>query len=477
MNPPTGSWVVRAGATFAVLVVAFVVIASFVVPPFIAANPQAAIAVPIGTAILVGLGALIALRATRDQQGAVEGVLTTTAPWLPGALAVAIVSLFLLGQPAPYAIGAGLLITAVGWLAIGFLFTQYARVDTAQSRNYAELIDRFTRLQADVGVLAADARVAKFKDEELENAQSAREELRAFVASIGADLGVVKGTTPASGRTWALGTGYIDLWNRLHRAEEALIDLAADPNIIASALHDRLRLDGSSIGHSKELIDRLDAAVKTLRSANTSAAERVEARRELRNGRRDINTYRDGVWDQMLDSRNQLLTRMIFTGAVADLVLVLALVVGADQTVVLGAAAFYLVGAAIGLFSRLQAESSTKSVVDDYGLADARLMVTPLISGLAAIAGVVLTAKLILPGSDVLAPASVDESGKTRTVASEVRTAPELSEIFDLDANAGGLVVAAVFGLTPGLLLERLKSEAEKYKSDLKTSTATDGKQ
>src|SRR5207245_3079761 len=137
---------------------------------------------------------------------------------------------------------------------------------------------------------------------------------------------------------------------RWHRAEEALIDLAADPNIIASALHDRLRLDGSSIGHSKELIDRLDAAVKTLRSANTSAAERVEARRELRSGRRDINTYRDGLWDQMLDARNQLLTQMIFTGAVADLVLVLALVVGADQTVVIGAAAFDADGAAIGAF-------------------------------------------------------------------------------------------------------------------------------
>lgn len=167
---------------------------------------------------------------------------------------------------------------------------------------------------------------------------------------------------------------------------------------------------------------------------------------------------------------------MIFTGLVANVILVLALIVGADQTVILAAAAFYLVGAVIGLFARLQAESSTQSTVDDYGLADARLMVTPLISGLAAIAGVVLTAKLLLPGSDVLAPPVVDDAGKTTTLSGEVRTPADMADIFNLDVNGGAIIVAAIFGLTPGLVLSRLKSEAEKYKSDLQNSTATDGK-
>jgi len=33
-------------------------------------------------------------------------------------------------------------------------------------------------------------------------------------------------------------------------------------------------------------------------------------------------------------------------------------------------------------------------------------------------------------------------------------------------------VLAAVFGLTPSALISRLQSEAEKYKSDLKSSEA-----
>lgn len=474
MNRPVGSWVVRAGMTLAVLVVAIVVIAAFIIPPLVEANPQATIAVPIVVALVLAAAAAIALRATKEQQGAVEGLLASMAPWLPGAVAVTVVGLFLLGQSAPYAIGVGLVTTAVGFLAVAFLFTQYARADTAQPRNYNALKDRFVQLRAAVDVLADPERLDTLTPPEHENASSARAELTTYVESIGSDLGLLPGTTPAFGQSWALGTGYIDLWNRLHRAEEALIDLAFDPNNIAFAANDALRLAGSSIGNGKELARALADAVKTL-EADEDPSHRVRARRVLRMVRHDINAFRDDVWDQMLELRHQLLTRMIFTGLVADIILVLALVAGVDQTAILAASVFYLVGAVIGLFARLQSETSSSSTVDDYGLADARLMVTPLISGLAAIAGVVLTAKLLLPGSDVLAPPVVDSSGKTATLSGEVRTPPELADIFNLDLNGGAVIVAAIFGLTPGLLLERLKSQGEKYKSDLQNSTATDG--
>jgi hypothetical protein len=474
MNRPVGSWVVRARATLAVLVVAIVVIAAFIIPLLVEANPQATIAVFVVVALVLGAAAAIAFRATKEQQGAVEGLLASMAPWLPGAAAVTVVGLFLLGQSAPYAIGVGLVTTAVGFLAVAFLFTQYARADTAQPRNYNALKDRFVQLRAAVDVLAEPERLDTLTPPEQENASSARAELTTYVESIGSDLGLLPGTTPASGQSWALGTGYIDLWNRLHRAEEALIDLASDANNIAFAANDALRLAGSSIGNGKELARALADAVKTL-EADEDPSHRVRARRVLRMIRHDINAFRDDVWDQMLELRHQLLTRMIFTGLVADIILVLALVAGVDQTAILAASVFYLVGAVIGLFARLQSETSSSSTVDDYGLADARLMVTPLISGLAAIAGVVLTAKLLLPGSDVLAPPVVDSSGKTAALSGEVRTPPELADIFNLDLNGGAVIVAAIFGLTPGLLLERLKSQGEKYKSDLQNSTATDG--
>ena len=473
MNPPTISWGLRATALFALLIVGFVAVATQVVPPLIESNPQGATVLALAMIAAVGAAGILALRATAERRGAIEGVLSTLAPWLPGALAVGIVGPFLLGQSASSAIAIGVIATAVGWLVIGFLFAEHARADTAQPRNYATIVDRFTRLRADADVFAAKERLGALQPEALENALSARAELLLYIDALARDLGLA-GTAPASGRTWALGSGYIDLWNRLHRAEEALIDLTSDANVIASALHDGLRLQGSSIGHAKELTSALNDAVKTLRD-DTDIGHRVQARRTLRNIRRDINQFRDDVWDQMLDLRHQLLTRMVFTGVIADIILILALVVGVEAPGILAASAFYLVGAVIGLFARLQAESSTDSTVDDYGLANARLMVTPLISGIAAVAGVVLTAKLLLPGSDVLAPPIVDSSEKTLSLAGEVRTPAEMADIFDLDVNAGGLVVAAIFGLTPGLVLERLKSEAERYKSDLQTSTPTDG--
>jgi hypothetical protein len=54
---------------------------------------------------------------------------------------------------------------------------------------------------------------------------------------------------------------------------------------------------------------------------------------------------------------------------------------------------------------------------------------------------------------------------------------PPLDNIFDLDKNLIGLLVAAVFGLTPGLLFDRLQQQADKYKADLKSSQATEGTQ
>ena len=49
---------------------------------------------------------------------------------------------------------------------------------------------------------------------------------------------------------------------------------------------------------------------------------------------------------------------------------------------------------------------------------------------------------------------------------------PTLSEVFNLEGGQFGLVTAAIFGLTPGLLVERLRNEGEKYKADLQSTGA-----
>jgi hypothetical protein len=50
---------------------------------------------------------------------------------------------------------------------------------------------------------------------------------------------------------------------------------------------------------------------------------------------------------------------------------------------------------------------------------------------------------------------------------------PSLKDIFDLDRYPIALLVAAVFGLTPGLLFDRLLQQAERYKTNLTSSQAT----
>ena len=111
-------------------------------------------------------------------------------------------------------------------------------------------------------------------------------------------------------------------------------------------------------------------------------------------------------------------------------------------------------------------ESQTKAAVEveDYGLSEMRRLSMPGVSGLAAIFGVVLVQLLPLAGSVF-----------TQTPPGNLTT-PSLVGIFDLSSNSKnlvGLLVAAVFGLTPGLLFTRLQQQAENYAADLKTSEAT----
>ncbi len=58
----------------------------------------------------------------------------------------------------------------------------------------------------------------------------------------------------------------------------------------------------------------------------------------------------------------------------------------------------------------------------------------------------------------------------------QAETIPPLADIFNLAKNGFGLLIAAVFGLTPDLLINRLQGQADQYKTDLaQTSVETRG--
>ncbi|HEV8229762.1 MAG TPA: hypothetical protein VGQ86_07375 [Candidatus Limnocylindria bacterium] len=435
-------------------------------------DPLIVVLALIGALVIVALAAIYVSRSDGDT---LQGVLAGTAPWLPGAFAVALVAALMLDQPPAYAVSAAVIVSFLLWLGTGFVLRRSAAVDTAQARNFAELVDRVERLEADAAVLAVDERIGRFKEEMREVAAVAVDHLRRILPAIEAELGVPRGK-PAAGREYVSGTGYISLWNRVHRCEEAVIVFQPVPSVLAAASHDLLRLDGSNMNDRDKLKNLLTEAIKTLESKDLTPGDEARARGDVRTVREAINRYRDQLWDKMVRTKVQLMHTMLLTGATACAALVLAIIAGVEKTPIVGASAFYLVGAVVGLFARLRSESLSLAVIDDYGLGDARLRVTPLLSGLAAIAGVVLMANVLVPATDVVAPATVDDTGKITRVSSEVRPPATLDQVFDLALNPAGLLAAAVFGLTPGLVLDRLKNQADKYKEDLQVSDVTDSK-
>ena len=128
-------------------------------------------------------------------------------------------------------------------------------------------------------------------------------------------------------------------------------------------------------------------------------------------------------------------------------VLVAAIALGATRQN-LAARVYISVGALVGLFAELRSDAKREEAVEDYGLSAVRLRQTALASGLAAVAGVILTA---------IAISTTDSS----------TAGQDLSQIFVAGNGAGQLLIAAVFGLSPHLLIERLTATADQYRKEL----------
>jgi hypothetical protein len=313
------------------------------------------------------------------------------------------------------------------------------------------------------------------------------------------ELGLTQVAEPSS--HWIMATGYPAVWNRLHRADECLFDLEPTATVIGYALYDELRLLGARIPEKDELLSKLRIAVvalepaaarylhqavalpigapgRLLRSTQRGGAEstgvqvRVRGRvlvgsdRELlpratlRQVRHSISEYRDDRREGLVRARNNLFTTVLYTGIIAYLVLGLAVAESVPPRELIAGLSFYLVGATVGLFRHLRSASTRDAIVeDDYGLSTARLLQLPLFSGVAAVSGVTLTA---------LVPALVPSTSGHSEVA------PSLHTIFNLASNQVYLVIAAIFGLTPNLLIHRLEQQAESYKADLKSSEAAE---
>jgi hypothetical protein len=296
--------------------------------------------------------------------------------------------------------------------------------------------------------------------------------------------------------------------------------------VIGEALLDEMRLKGSRIENNEDFLAKLHQCVTAIdpesylyltprtsspsggpgggtnsqaTTSQASSRSQAQARVVLRTIRQAINGYRDDRRAALVRARNRLVWTGTITGVAAFAMLVLAVLVQVRPAAIVAAVVFYLIGAVVGLFNQLRRESRATSAIEDFGLSRARLFYAPLLSGLAGIGGVLVTALLYgaLNGPIISYPAEAFVTAQTATpVATAVGTTgagappsdageasnddedrdvsriPALRSVFDLDANRSGLLLAAVFGLTPDLLVDRLQNRANRFKADLQSSTA-----
>lgn len=172
-----------------------------------------------------------------------------------------------------------------------------------------------------------------------------------------------------------------------------------------------------------------------------------------------INDFRDSRRAEMIRARNRLLLTILVTSLLAYGIEIVVLLAGAPPASLIAAILFFLVGATVGLLDRLRREARSSSAMDDYGLFEARLLHTPLLSGLAAVGGVLLINAL---------PALTTAMSADPKAA----VAISLGSIYSV-SNVGGILTAAVFGLTPGAFFDGLQKQTDVLRKDLESTTAS----
>jgi hypothetical protein len=367
---------------------------------------------------------------------------------LPGLAGVVTALLFFADWPDGHSVGQFAIGTVIGivlWLALS-LTALWNLGDPRHARAgiYEDVSGRLLTVQAQLSALeAGNARERKAHAQVAAHVDAAWEELGENAAE--------------GGLRWLLGSGYVGVWRHVHRAEEALLEFDDNASLRALAIRDEARLSASRLENGGLYVEELKELLGTAEERReTGHAETVLARLEghrerwlpiLTDVRNTLNRHRVQLFNDLVHLRNLLFAANVATGIVVYIVLGLAVVYPVERSVMAAGMAFYLVGSAVGLFSEVYTRSRrVRGVSDDIGLEFVRLLTIPQLSGIAGVLGVVVT-----------------RLGGTATASGT----PALEEVFSLTDYPFGIVVAAVFGLTPGLLLARLREQTDEYKEEL----------
>lgn len=369
------------------------------------------------------------------------------------------------------------------WCTLAVVYRPYTKACCVNRRNYNMIREKLGRLKT----YAWHARNTADHggSQQSPNVDPGNGILKAIrgqaLARVEHEIKEIEGGLGGQGMPWVTGLGYIELWHRVHRAEEALITVEPYPEALAGAMRDESRLTNATIANKDDLLERLRCAVAVLDDSaetcerltylrqdpsrpagqecslaapatRTKSENRAKALNILSVVRYEINYFRDTVWEGIVNARNQLVQTSVLLGFAAYTLLALAIFSDAPHNTVTWVFGYFLIGAVTGLFARAQAEWTAETAVDDFGLATARLLQVPWLSGLAAVGGVLLTS--VIDGS-----------------FAENQSVHELVAIFD--SRPILFIIAAVFGLTPDLLIRRLQQQVDKYKDDLQSTQSS----
>jgi hypothetical protein len=346
--------------------------------------------------------------------------------------------------------GVPLLVMLVFWART---WRKLATPQGINSNEYHQLVDRLAQLQS----LLSDRGAAVDED-----ARSALKQANMNAKRLAEDL-----KTPGS--HWLSGHAYLDAWERMHRAEEAVVISAPRATARAVAVADIDRLTGSSIAQATSLQVRATIAAATLtdgtepRSGPGAQSSEANARQDVRYVRNVINRYREEQWRALIGVRDTLITTTALLWVEIYATVVLLIAIGAPRPRVLTGALFFLAGGLVGLVSQLYSETGAGGAasVEDFGLSVARVYAIPALAGAVGLLGVVSVAALHLSVNGIsLSPNAAGALGV------------DWNQVFDWQRNGIGFGVAAVLALAPDRLFDLLKNTKE-IKAGLASSEAS----
>jgi hypothetical protein len=334
----------------------------------------------------------------------------------------------------------------IAWLVLSglYLILGFTSAQRADARSYDSLDCHLQAFVACWDVISLRSQLTA----DTTDAEIARNEINELLRCIVTER-------QARDPRWILGYGYISLWRKLHRIEEASFEVVPAKQIASEVHRDLLRLQGSHMGRGSE-VDRIESELTEACQPPYEGFCSAHTRERARQLRFALNDYRTTLWMRLLLARNRLLASIVFTSFTVYVLLWLAIAAHVAPDAIISLTTFYFVGATIGLFNRLYSDwkARGRGESSDCNLATYELLGVPLLSGVAAVFGVLLTAAISVgPGA---APGGF------------------LSNVLDIGNHPLNLVTAAAFGLTPGLVLDRLTREMS-TKEDLRSLEAHEG--